>query len=128
MWKKYIKNHETLRTSIWGNLYIKFWKPEWLWDAIYGPPWEGIREYSHTATDHSSHFLQCQEKNTTQDNHQPETGSPASAFARLLAQTPEEIMRKVVLAPIEMWADAQTRGIESKRLISCLPKLKSQTF
>lgn len=55
---------------------------------------------------YTSHVLQCQEKNI----HGTITGqrqeSPVLFFARLWAQAPEEIIRKVSWVPVELWAFA----------------------
>lgn len=88
--------------------------------------WEKTWVCPHIVPDHTGHLLLCQEKNTHSTIISQRQESPAAFFGRLLVQTPEGIIRKVVLAPVEMWAFAQSRSI--KRLISYLPQLNPQTF
>lgn len=91
-----------------------------------GYQWERIGECPRIVPGHTSHVLQHQEKNKHGTIISQRQESPPLFFARLLAQTPEEIIRKVVWAPVELWAFAQSRNLG--RLISCLPHFNPQTF
>lgn len=67
---------------------------------------EGVQEYPRSVPDRSRHFLQCQEKHTHRTVISHRQASPTLLLLDRTAPTPEHMIRKVVLAPGELWACA----------------------